>query len=89
MDKEKRTLIDLTSEGGKGNSTKGANVDFMNEYMFLRIDIQTIIQRYGQIEGAHHKAWVIDQIFRKVTTKEEYDAFRYEPGEDYDEGIAP
>jgi hypothetical protein len=27
----------------------------------------TIALRYGQIDGAHHKAWVIDQIVRALT----------------------
>ena len=47
---------------------------------------------YGQIDGAHHKAWVIDQMVRALTST------RYESwvkaycndGEyEWDEGIAP
>jgi len=55
--------------------------------------------RYGQIDGDHHKAWVIDQMVRALTSdvyedwitayQGDYDAeeelYEYE----WDEGIAP
>ena len=53
---------------------------------------------YGQIDGSHHKAWVIDQMVRELCgTNEEYekwiDAYEAPVGyEDYykwDIGIAP
>ena len=52
---------------------------------------------YGQIDGSHHKMWVIDQMVRALCgTKEEYTEWvkTYETpdGEDYyewDIGIAP
>ncbi len=55
-----------------------------------------IIASYGQIDGAHHKAWVIDQVAR-VLTGPGYEAFVAEctGGEDgpdtyeWTEGIAP
>ena len=55
-----------------------------------------IATRYGQIDGAHHKAWTIDQMVRALTG-EGYDDFVKEhcTGEDgpatyaWDEGIAP
>ena len=55
-----------------------------------------IAMRYGSIDGAHHKAWVIDQMVRALTG-ERYDDFVGEHciGEDgaetydWDEGIAP
>lgn len=52
--------------------------------------------RYGQIDGAHHKAWVIDQMVRKLTGPEYADVVRRakagENGPDtfaWDEGVAP
>jgi hypothetical protein len=52
--------------------------------------------RYGQIDGAHHKTWVIDQMVR-VLTGDAYDEMIKESlvGEDgpntydWDIGIAP
>lgn len=50
---------------------------------------------YGQIDGDHHKMWVIDQMVRALL-EEEYDkwveAYEAPDGEDYwewDIGIAP
>ena len=54
----------------------------------------TIAARYGQIDGGHHKAWVIDQMCRALLGRE-YARFVAESkrGEDgpetWDEGIAP
>jgi hypothetical protein len=31
-----------------------------------------IIQRYGGIDGEHHKTWVIDQVARALVGEEEY-----------------
>lgn len=55
-----------------------------------------IALRYGQIDGSHHKTWVIDQMLRALTG-ENYDGFikEYCKGEDgdntyeWDCGIAP
>ena len=55
-----------------------------------------LIFQYGQIDGEHHKTWVIDQIVR-ILTENDYDKwvqhYEYdeETGEDYtwDTGIAP
>lgn len=51
---------------------------------------------YGQIDGAYHRLWVIDQMVRALLGEEEYKKWveRYEApdGEDYwewDIGIAP
>lgn len=52
--------------------------------------------RYGQIDGDHHKAWVIDQIVRTLTG-DQYDVFlaAAKAGEDgpdtydWNVGIAP
>ena len=50
---------------------------------------------YGQIEGSHHRLWVIDQMVRALLG-EEYikwvEAYETPDGEDYwewDTGIAP
>ena len=55
-----------------------------------------LIWEVGQIEGDHHRAWVIDQITRFLTGNQ-YENFveQYCDGEDgpdtygWDEGIAP
>lgn len=55
-----------------------------------------IARRYGQEDGAHHKAWVIDQMVRALTG-DGYFAWlvEYCDGEDgpdtytWEEGIAP
>lgn len=51
--------------------------------------------RFSQIDGDHHKAWVIDQMVRSLTGdkyEEWVENYRFdENGEEYewDEGIAP
>jgi hypothetical protein len=55
-----------------------------------------LIECYGQVDGDHHKAWVIDQIAR-VLLGDDYDTWvkAQEAGEDgpetypYETGIAP
>ena len=50
------------------------------------------IYRYGQIEGDHHRAWVIDQVTRELLGDdyEEWVESMKEGGlYSYDEGIAP
>jgi hypothetical protein len=52
---------------------------------------------YGQIDGSHHKSWVIDQMVRAIVGEDRYKEFviLYKDGEDgpetytWDEGIAP
>lgn len=52
-----------------------------------------IIEQYGQIDGAHHKAWVIDQVVRALQGDDKHYAKfirTYErDGYTWDEGIAP
>ena len=55
-----------------------------------------LIFEYGQIDGAHHKAWVIDQVVRILCGKEyEKEIADYKNGEDgadtyeWNIGIAP
>lgn len=57
--------------------------------------VNTAIQ-YGQVDGSHHKMWVIDQMLRELLPEKEYKEFveEYEHGEDgeeyeWDTGIAP
>jgi hypothetical protein len=55
-----------------------------------------VIERYGGIDGAHHKQWVLDQVVR-ILTGRKYKAWVKEmkAGDDgpetysWDEGIAP
>lgn len=55
-----------------------------------------LIFEYGQIDGGHHKMWVIDQIVR-ILTKDKYNewikdyVYDKETGDTYswDKGIAP
>lgn len=56
-----------------------------------------VASRYGMIDGAHHKQWVMDQMIRALLG-DEYQVWRTEfdhyvnDAEDYppwDEGIAP
>ena len=57
----------------------------------------TIAWRFGQIDGDHHKMWVIDQMVRALCKSEkEYkewvEVYETPDGEDYwewDVGIAP
>jgi hypothetical protein len=63
----------------------------------LRINTATgIAIRYGGIDGAHHKQWVIDQMMRELAV-DDYEALvrQAKDGDDgpdtyeWDEGIAP
>lgn len=51
-----------------------------------------LIERYGSIDGDHHKAWVLDQVVRTLTGPD-YEAWLDSYCEDgqyeWDEGIAP
>ena len=40
---------------------------------------------FGQIDGAHHKQWVIDQMIRALTG----DQYHQLVGDDWDTGTAP
>lgn len=59
-------------------------------------DALAIARAYGQDDGSHHKAWVIDQVVRALTG-DGYETWirDYRAGEDgpetyeWDEGIAP
>lgn len=64
-----------------------------NEKLEVALDV---IRRFGGIDGAHHKAWALDQVVR-VLTGDDYEGWVAETkaGEDgpetysYDTGIAP
>ena len=55
-----------------------------------------LINRYGGIDGAHHKQWLLDQVVRRLT-ESRYDDWvkAHKQGEDgpdtydWDEGISP
>lgn len=57
-----------------------------------------LIYQYGQIDGDHHKAWVLDQVVRSLhNTEEDYSEwisdYKLEDGDpeayDWNEGVAP
>ena len=53
-----------------------------------------VAQRFGSIDGAHHKQWVIDQMLRSLLVKEDYEDWVKEVNKDpendpWDVGIAP
>ncbi len=53
--------------------------------------IELAIQ-YGQVDGGHHKMWVIDQMLRVLTKEKDYTEIieKYcEDGNEWDCGIAP
>lgn len=49
------------------------------------------IDRYGGIDGEHHKAWVLDQLMRALMADryEAWRAAREEAGRSWNSGIAP
>lgn len=56
--------------------------------------VKSIVTRFGQIDGAHHKQWVIDQMLRACLSEQEYRDWVNEMNSDpdydpWDEGIAP
>jgi hypothetical protein len=78
-----------------------ARADNDGELMKTRGRVQDAIQvaeRYGGIDGGHHKQWIIDQMLRALMGEKydewvaEYNDYRDENGEtysDWDVGIAP
>jgi len=62
-------------------------------------ELAGIVYRYGQIDGGHHKMWVMDQMIRRITGKNYEDFVKDYQGEyneeeeyfdyEWDEGIAP
>lgn len=68
-------------------------IDAENELVERINSALDIMVRYGQIDGAHHKAWVIDQAVRALIGDELYLGFiRFINEEDtysWDEGITP
>ena len=69
------------------------NYSQLEEAIFLALDIAT---QHGQTDGAHHKAWVIDQMVRALLG-DDYEAwtaaycYGVDGPDDYfwDEGTAP
>ncbi len=48
----------------------------------------TCAKQYGQIDGGHHKAWVIDQMCQHILG-DDYEEFIQSYGGEWDTGIAP
>ena len=48
-----------------------------------------LLLRYGQIDGAHHKTWVIDQALRILLGDAYDDVAHGDPEHPWDVGIAP
>lgn len=77
-----------------------SNIDYWKDLYFKEKEknnnVLGLIFEYGQTDGEHHKAWVIDQIVR-IITENNYDKWvqHYEYDEETDEdyfwdvGIAP
>lgn len=64
----------------------------MDELLRLRIDeALDLAFNDAQIDGAHHKAWVIDQMVRALTSDdyEQWVADYEKDGYEWDTGIAP
>lgn len=62
------------------------------------VEALSLIYKYGGIDGAHHKQWLLDQLVRTlVGSDKKYKTWvkHFEEGEDgpktyeWDEGIAP
>jgi hypothetical protein len=56
------------------------------------LDALDVLIKYGSIDGAHHKTWVIDQAIEKLLGPEQYKVFVAEcekAGYGYEHGIAP
>jgi hypothetical protein len=94
-------LFDAPGKKGQIPTTQEAqaNVEYINrliEEHERRRDALDLIERYGGIDGEHHKTWVIDQVARALTG-EDYRKWVTEmkAGEDgpetysWDEGIPP
>lgn len=59
-------------------------------------NILNLIDRYGMIDGSHHKQWLLDQIVKVILTPEEYEKWITEFDEEeqeefiwWEKGIAP
>lgn len=51
-----------------GNATDGSEfAEFLVDRITQAVDLAV---KYGGIDGAHHKDWVIDQIVRKLSGKQ-------------------
>lgn len=92
---EQKTVDALIAAREKGGSERSER----NNGASTEADVKTALAvagAYGQDDGAHHKAWVIDQMVRLLTGPS-YDNWiaAYRAGEDgpetysWDEGIPP
>lgn len=95
-----KTLLNLITRLKKENEKKDKRLN--RQFKLLNKKDKQIEQAlkiafdYGQVDGGHHKAWVIDQMVRALTGKK-YDKwindyiYDEETGDSYtwDKGIAP
>lgn len=98
--RDARDLLLLVSPGVTPMESLSGLVSQLNNYIAglksCRDEALAMAAEYGQIDGSHHKAWVIDQMVRRLTG-DSYEQFVAEQcdGDDgpdtysWDEGIAP
>ena len=63
----------------------------MIEFSEKEEEVFSLIDQYGDVDGAHHKQWLLDQCMR-VLLRNEYSVWfteRYQKGYDWDQGVAP
>jgi len=62
--------------------------EYIDSFVTNKSIIDIIIEALNT-DGGHHKQWYLDQILRKLISKEEY--FKYKNDENYgwEDGIAP
>lgn len=88
-----QTFAGKAREGAQLAAIAGRIVEAVNAQPRI-VQALSLAKQFGQIDGAHHKAWVIDQIVQ-ILTRPDYEQFlreyRCEDGETYtwDQGIAP
>lgn len=95
-DEELETLYQTAAKKGHANGLWYVHHLGVEDGKAKTSEALDLIVRYGGIDGAHHKAWVIDQVVRALTG-DGYDEWvrAAKDGEDgpetyeWDEGIAP
>jgi hypothetical protein len=85
-------VITIGSHEGCTSEAKMNNQIFRLDYIAMiqsRIKkASSIASEYSEIDGAHHKQWVIDQMLRVLLGKEEYDNWLKKQNY-WDCGVAP
>lgn len=80
--------------GGEWELSRGGRprCETTRKTLAARVDeAMGLISRYGYIDGAHHKQWVLDQVARALLGPEAYERWAEadEDGGEWDTGIAP